>query len=181
MPESAVILMTVAIHLIVPFRRRALGTIINSVKNIVDSTLLGVVGATVSNVTVALAVNDYTGSVTQCPTGSVIKSVYLFVQIISATGTANVDWYIWKGPNALAAGMPVPGATGGDESRKYILHEEKGIPGNAADGAYPLTFKGVVRIPRGKQRMAENDQIQIKLVGVDTHNICLKVIYKFYT
>lgn len=164
-----------------PFRRRSLGTIINSVKNIVDSTLLGVTGGTISNVTVGLSVNDYTGAATNFPTGAVVKSLYLFVQVLPATGTANVDWYIWKGPNAIAAGMPVPGATGGDESRKYILHEEKGIPGNAADGAYPLTFKGVIKIPRGRQRMAENDQIQVKINGVDTYNACIKCIYKFYT
>ncbi len=162
-------------------RHRGLGQIINSVKNIVDSTLLGVGAGVTSNVTLADAVNDYTGGNADVPTGSVIKSIYLFVQMLPSLGTANVDWYIAKGPTNVISSLPTPGVTGGSPQRKYILHEEKGIPGNAGDGAYPLTFKGVIKIPRGRQRMAESDKIQLKLFGADVHNICIKCIYKFYT
>jgi len=154
---------------------------INSVKNIVDSTLLGVAAGTVSAVDMAIAVNDYTGGVADCPTGCVIKSIYLFVQVLPTAGTANVDWFIVKAPQDVAAALPTPGATGGTVVRKFILHEEKGIPGNAADGAYPLTFKGVIKIPRGRQRMAEGDRIRIRIVGADIYNACIKCIYKFYT
>ncbi len=124
----------------------------------------------------ATVVNDYTGAVGTVEVGSKIKWIYLFVQILPATGTANVDFYIIKSPSTVA--LTTPGAMGGSVSRKYVLHEEKGIPGNAADGAYPLTFKGVIKIPRGRQRMAEGDVINVVLVGVDTHNICIKCIYK---
>ncbi len=153
---------------------------INSVKNIVDSTVLGVAAGTQTKVLVAGAVNDYTGGVADVPTGCTIKSVYLFIQILPTASTENVDWYLYKGPLDINAGMPAPGATGGDANRKYILHEEKGIPGNAADGAYPLTFKGVIKIPRGRQRMGESDRIQINMVGAGIYNACLKCIYKFY-
>ncbi len=179
MPVSAVLLTTVVLHLMMP--RRSLGTIINSVKNIVDSVQLTVAAGTNTDVVLAVAVNDYTGGVTDVPTGCVIRSLYLFVQMLPTTGTANVDWFITKNPANVTSNLPVPGATGGTPQRKYILHEEKGIPGNAADGAYPLTFKGVIRIPKGRQRMAESDVINIKLRGVDIHNICIKAIYKFYT
>ncbi len=153
--------------------------VIHSRKEIVDSTLLGVTGGVVSNVLVADAINDYTGLVGQVETGSVIKSIYLFVQILpSATGTANVDFYVIKRPNGITD--PVPGAVGGTSARKYVLHEEKGIPGNASDGAYPLTFKGVVRIPKGRQRMGEGDDIRIVLRGTDDYNACVKCIYKVF-
>ncbi len=151
---------------------------INSVKEIVDSTLLGVAAGVNSVVTLGTAVNDYTGVVGTFPVGSKVSSVYYFVQIISATGTANVDFFVAKSPLALTA--PVPGATGGNVFRKYILHEEKGLPGNAADGAAPLTFRGVIKIPRGRQRMAEGDIFFISLRGTDAHNICIKAIYKAY-
>ncbi len=76
--------------------------------------------------------------------------------------------------------VPTPGATGGDVNRKLILHEEKGIPGNAADGAYPLTFKGVIKIPRGKQRWGEGDSLLLRMRGAGIYNACVKSIYKFY-
>lgn len=152
---------------------------INSVKNIVDGTFLGVAGATNTEVTLAKTVNDYTGAVvSDVPIGAKVSSVYLFVQILPATGTANVDFYVMKRPTGV--GTPNPGATGGDNARKWILHEEKGIPGNAADGAYPLTFKGVIRIPKGRQRFGEGDQLLLFARGADNYNMCVKCIYKFY-
>ncbi len=158
--------------------RRGLGQIIHSRKEIIDGTFLGVTGATVTTVTLTSVVNDYVGTAGTVETGSTIKSLYLFVQILPTTGTANVDWYIIKKPSAVA--NPVPGATGGNIARKYILHEEKGLPGNAADGAYPLTFKGVIKIPRGRQRFAEGDVIGLVLRGADIYNACVKCIYKVY-
>ncbi len=118
------------------------------------------------------------GTVGTVEVGSVIKSVYLFVQGISTLGTANVDFYFIKKPTGVT--LPVAGAVGGNTARKYVLHEEKGIPGNAGDGAYPLTFKGVIRIPRGRQRMAEGDTIQVVIRGADISNWCIKAIYKVY-
>ncbi len=162
------------------FRRRSSSLRpINSYKAIIDSTLLGVTGGTTSTIVLATAVDDYTGASGTCPTGAKISSIYLFVQVLPATtGTANVDWYVAKAPDTITAATV--GATGGSPFRKYILHEEKGIPGNAGDGAYPLTFKGVIKVPRGRQRMGEGDDLFIKIVGVDNYNACLKCIYKFY-
>ncbi len=151
---------------------------INSVKNIVDGTFLGVTAATSTFVTLGATVNTYGGGVTEVPIGAKVYSVYLFVQIISATGTANADFFITKYPANVV--LPVPGVTGGSPARKFILHEEKGLPGNAADGAYPLTFKGVIRIPKGRQRFAEGDTLQLIARSADVYNMCVKCIYKFY-
>ncbi len=178
MPVSAALSMMVVIHLIMGFRKRQLGTIINSRKEIIDGTFLGVAAGVVTTVDLASVINDYVGTVGTVEVGSLIKSLYLFVQVLPSAGTANVDWNIGKKP--LNVVIPTPGATGGDPARKYVLHEEKGIPGNAADGAYPLTFKGVIKIPRGRQRMAEGDKIQMKIVGADIYNACVKCIYKVY-
>ncbi len=161
------------------FRSRGLNLRpINSVKEIVDSTLLGVAAGVVSTVSLGTAVNDYIGTIGTFPVGASVKSFYLFVQILPSLGTANVDWFVAKAPPGVV--FPTPGNTGGNPARRYILHEEKGIPGNAGDGAYPLTFKGVIKIPRGRQRMGEGDVFFIRLVGVDIHNICIKCIYKAY-
>ncbi len=150
--------------------------VVHTRKEIVDTTVLGQAAATPVSVIVASVVNDYTGVTGTVETGSIIKFVYFFIQIIPTTTTDNVDFYIWKHPNGVF--QPIPGATGGTFTRKYILHEEKGIPGNAADGAYPLTFKGVIKIPKGRQRMAEGDEIAVVLRGTGISNFCIKAIYK---
>ncbi len=161
------------------FSRQSTLRPINSKKVIIDSTLLGVTAGTTSTVLLATAVDDFTGAPGTCPTGAKISSVYLFVQILPTATTENVDWYFAKAPDTITTATV--GSTNTSPFRKYILHEEKGIPGNANDGAYPLTFKGVIRIPKGRQRMGEGDDIFVKLVGVGIHNICIKCIYKFYT
>ncbi len=150
--------------------------VIHTRKEIVDSTLLGVTAGVTSVVTLASVVNDYTGAVGTVEVGTKISSLFLFVQILPTATTENVDWFITKTPAGIS--LPVPGATGGTTARKYILHEEKGIPGNANDGAYPSTFKGVIKIPRGRQRMAEGDLIRISLRAVGISNACVKSIYK---
>ncbi len=150
--------------------------VINTRKEIVDSVNLGVAAGVQTIIPLATSVNDYTGAVGTVEVGSVIKWVYLFCQILPTAGTANVDFYVMKAPTAITA--PTAGGTGGEVARKFILHEEKGIPGNAADGAYPLTFKGVIKIPKGRQRMAEGDRLFLAVRGADIYNQCSKAIYK---
>ncbi len=155
---------------------------VNSNKQIVDSVNLAVVGGTTTIVNLATVVSDFTGTVGECPTGATINSIYLFIQSVGAdSGVANIDWYLYKRLGMNSAAPITPGTTGGNPIRKMILHEEKGIPGNALDGAYPLTFRGVIKIPKHMRRMGEGDQFKLVHRGVDLNNMCLKAIYKFYT
>ncbi len=160
------------------FRRGMSLRPINSVKNIVDGTFLTVAAAVITTVTGAATVNTYTGAVAEVPIGAKVSSMYYFVQIQQQAVNSNVDFYIIKRPTGVV--NPVPGATGGNVARKYILHEEKGIPGASNNGSPPLTFRGVVRIPRGRQRFAEGDFCQLVLRGAAAYDACVKIIYKFY-
>lgn len=153
---------------------------INSVKNIIDGTFLLVAAGVTTTTVLAATVNDYVGGVTEVPIGAKISSIYLFVSAQQTTVNSNIDFYIWKGPGNVAATMPVPGATGGNQNRKYILHEEKGLPGPSANGSPPHIFRGVIRIPRGRQRFAEGDRIELKARGAGIYDECVKCIYKFY-
>lgn len=151
---------------------------INSVKNIVDNTSIGVAAATNTAITVATVVNAYAGGVSEVPIGAKVRSLYLFFQIIPQAVQGNVDVFVIRKPAGVV--NPVPGATGGAPERKFILHEEKGIPGIFNNGAGPLTFKGVIKIPKGRQRMAEGDLIQVVARCSSAYDFCLKCIYKFY-
>lgn len=162
------------------YRRSLFKRPINSVKNIVDSTQLSVTGGITTTVSLAAAVNTYGGGVTEVPIGAKVAGVYLFVQIAGDSSVQNMDWYVAKAPNATWTANPVPGSTGGSNFRKFILHEEKGIPAALTTGGNPLTFRGVIKIPRGRQRFAEDDSLRIVLRGASTHSLCIKCIYKFY-
>lgn len=151
---------------------------VNSVKNIQDSTQIGVTGGTNASVSIAAAVNAYSGAVNEVPIGAKVNAVYLFVQIACDSTTANVDWYIGKFPSGLT--LPNPGSTGGNVYRRYILHEGKGLPGNYAAGSSPLTFEGVIRIPKGRKRFAEGDAITFVARGGSQFSLCVKAIYKFF-
>ncbi len=154
---------------------------INSVKNIVDGTFLTVGAGTVTAVILASTVNDYTGGVADVPIGAKISSIYIYVSIQQQSVNSNVDFYICNFPSPMAvAQLPVPGATGGDPFRKFILHEEKGLPGAANNGSPPHVFRGVIRIPKGRQRMGELDQIRLQARGAAAYDLCVKCIYKFY-
>ncbi len=161
--------------------RRGLGLRpINSRKEIIDSTLLGVAASSNQTVTIADTLDNYAGAIGTCATGSVIKSVYIFWQGINDSVVTNIDMYIAKSPNDVFAARVSPGATGGAPMRKYILHEEKGIPGHVNGGATPITFRGVVRIPKGRQRMGEGDKLYIIMRAAAVSNFCVKAIYKVY-
>ncbi len=153
---------------------------INSVKNIVDGTFLTVAAGVTTVMTLGTGVNAYAGGTVDIPIGAKVSSIYLFVQIQQQAVNSNVDWFMWKAPGNLAATMPTPGATGGHINRKYILHEEKGIPGPVNNGSPPLTFRGVIKIPKGRQRFGEADSMRINMRGAAAYDACVKCIYKFY-
>ena len=152
---------------------------VHSVKQVVDSTLLGVSGGTNSTVDLVTAVDDYVGTVGTAPIGATVKGIYLFVQIQNESSSVNVDWFVWKNPaNGFTA--VTPGATGGALKRRWILHEEKGIPGSTTQGQGPLTFRSFIRFPPKLRRMGDGDKIQIVLRSSQIHDICIKAIYKWF-
>ncbi len=161
--------------------RRGLGLRpINSRKEIFDKTDLGVAASTNTDAIVMDTLDDYAGAVNTCATGSVIKSVYIFWQGINDSVVSNIDMYIMKCPSDVFDSRPVPGITGGNNKRKYVLHEEKGIPGHVNAGAPPITFRGVIRIPRGRQRMGEGDKIFLRYRSASAANFCVKAITKVF-
>ncbi len=155
---------------------------INSVKNIVDGTFLTVAAATTTTMILAIGVDNYTGGVTQVPIGAKLASVYIFVSVQQQAVNSNIDFFIAKAGFSTVAVLKgvVPGATGGDKNRKYILHEEKGLPGPMNNGSPPHIFRGVIRIPKGRQRMGEGDELFINIRGAAAYDACVKCIYKFY-
>ncbi len=159
---------------------------IMSVKKVIDA-LGATVASTVSEIPLADASSGpawVDAGDSSVPIGCTISSIFLsvFVYLDEAVGVSTpiVDWYFAKEPgNAFT--MPEPGLTGGNENRRWIMHEEKGLAPDVGNGGTPMVFKGVLRIPRGRQRMGKDDRLSIHLL-TENHKawFCIKAIYKFY-
>ncbi len=167
---------------------------IDSVKHIVDSqTIFPAVTSTVMQ-PVTDGVDAYSlADVNGVPTGSKVFSFYLSFFLISEGGeVANevpvVDWYVIHNPGDAwgttfdANNLPTPGATGAHKNKRHIIHEEKGLTGggDASLSGVPMIFKGVIRIPRGMQRVGQDDTIQICGRANFATKFCIKTIYKHY-
>ncbi len=153
-----------------------------------DGVFLGVTGAVITDVTLALAVNDYGGTVGTMPIGSKVKAMFIEWSYNNAsTLEGRMDLYVAKQPASVGIGtFPIPGATGGQVNRKYIFLERKGLqnPFNTGSGfAVSSQIRGgytLLRIPRRYQNMAEGDAIILRIQGSTDYNFCLKVIYKWF-
>ncbi len=168
-----------------PRRRGGRKQVIVSNKEIVDVVTLLVSAGTVTDVTLASAVNDYTGTVGTCPLGAKILGMYIEASYnLSQVIVGRFDWYLCKRESARAVGeFPAPGATGGHILRKRIYHERKGVlDGGSASNAGGQTAKSVefIKFPPGVQRMGENDRWSIFFSGSTNHSMCIKCIYKWY-
>ncbi len=161
------------------FRRSNFKRPINSVKNILDATALTVSAGVITTVDLMTVVNDYAGGAIEVPVGAVVRGVYLFFQIQPQTLKVAIEAYVAKVPPGLT--LPVPGATGGDSGRRFILHEEKGIPGPSNNGSPPSTFRGYVKLPRGRQRVGESDRLVLRVSSAGAYDMCAKAIYKWYS
>ncbi len=154
-----------------------------SVKNIVESAgnLLTASGA--AEQIVATAVNTYTGAVAEVKVGSKILAFFISQHFINdaAQAAGSCDWYLAKRHGAqVFADFPDPDSVGGNTLRNQVFHQEKALPGSVSGPG--MHFQGVIRIPRGQQRMREGD---VWFISSDNSaqncKICTRIIYKWYS
>ncbi len=178
------------------FRRRGMAfRPINSRKNVVDtSVVLGALTNTVVDTIVRGVDQADLATPDEVTTGSKVMSFYHSSFFIAEGGELAsevplVDWYIIQNPGNVfgttfdATNLPTPGATGIHVNKKYIIHEEKGLTGggDVSLAGIPMIFKGVIRIPRGRQRVAVGDTILLCARSNFATKGCSKSIYKWYS
>ncbi len=173
--------------------RPALHPII-STKNVVDQSTI--IAATTN--TVLTTIVDTVDAPTLAATGSVergskVHGIYLSLFIYAEGGeVANevplADWYIIKdqggnmGSTFSATALPTPGATGSNDNKRFVFHEEKGLAGggDASLAGVPMVFKGVIGVPRGYQKCNSGDRIKVCVRTNFASKLCFKAIYKWY-
>jgi len=159
---------------------------VNSIKHVIDSEGVTTGGAnSTTPIASAVVVQSAPFAPVEVVVGSYVRSFFLSIYIIGATGAGMVgtsNWFIAKSRSGQSSGsFPGAGQTGTSDLRNQIFHEEKGVPGSI-DGA-PMVFRGVVKVPRIYQRMREGDEFFIRIRTSDGTNdgqFCIKAIYKSY-
>ena len=156
-------------------------------KEIVDAVSLTVAAGVTTSIVVADQLNDYIGGVGTCPLGATIIGFYIEASLIDVSGSDlshRIDWFIAKKPSTISsAAYPVPGATGGNNLRSTIFHEEKGIfPSSAVVGAglQQVRTRTFVRVPKSFRRMQESAEWIIRVGSSGSYSACFKVIYKWF-
>ena len=166
-------------------RGRQMGVVVSN-KEIVDSVNLLVTAGVETDIVIATAINNYTGTVGTAPLGSKIRGFYIEASYnLSQVIVGRFDWYLAKADSNIGlAEFPPAGGSGGANFRKKIFHERKGVlDGGTTSNAGGQTSKSVefIKIPKGFQRMGEKDRWFIRCSGSTNYSFCLKVIYKWFT
>ncbi len=115
-------------------------------------------------------------------TGSVVNGVYLKVEVESNEtvlgAVPNVYLAVTKNPGGNIT-YPNPTAVGGDDNKRFVIHQEMILIENKQGGNSRILFNGVVAIPKGYRRFAPNDElsVSIKCNLINIH-YCLQAHYK---
>ncbi len=155
---------------------------VNSYKNVVD-TNGSLAAATVSVTPIAVSVNLAVTVATNnhVPVGGRISAIYYSLYLFSnATEIQDslMDIYWWK-KQADITTPPTPGQTGASESKRWVIHEEKGLAGNRTTGT-PMVVKGVLKIPKPYQRFGIDDKLEMRILAPIAGLFCSKHIYRVF-
>ncbi len=138
---------------------------VNRLKHVVD-TNGAIVGAAPSVTDVITASpNPVTTTSNQVNDTSIVRSIYLRVEVIgkdSAGGVDNIYMIVFKNPaNDLA--IPAVDSVGVSDKRKFVIHQEMlMLDFKGTTSGFPRTLmKGVIKIPQPYQRFGIQDRLQV--------------------
>ncbi len=119
---------------------------------------------------------------TEVLTGSKVNGIYLKVEVTCLTAVAsaipNVYMIITKSPGDNLT-LPSASAVGGNDNKRYVIHQEMVNIDNTTAGNPRILFNGVIAIPRGYRRNGPNDKLYISIVAPAVKiAYCLQCHYK---
>ncbi len=166
-----------------PFRRGNKFVGRQSYKNVVEtngSLAAGTVSVNVIATAVELGLLDQ--DLNEVPVGTHLSAIYYSVFIFSdATELQDptIDMFWFKNPAAgfLGGSAPVAGSTGDSATKRFVIHEEKGLAGNRTTGQ-PMVVKGVLRLPPKLARFGLFDRLELHILAPINGFFCAKHIYR---
>ncbi len=164
------------------FRSRNFLRPINRIKHVVDLQGAVAVGAQVQNALITATDTPTLADTDGVETGSTVRSIYLKVECNATTSAALSNFYmmVYKNPGGNIPGFD-PQSVGSNDNKRFVIHQEM-IMFQQVDNSNPRTmFNGVISIPRGYQRFAPNDTLELRFKAPGTAvNFCFQCHYKEY-
>ncbi len=156
---------------------------INRIKHVVDSSATLLVAAGQLNTPVVSATDTPTLADTDgVQTGSKVNGIYLKVEVACLTteagGISNCYLQVMKNPGGNIV-IPTASAVGGNDNKRFVIHQEMVMLQNATLGNPRVLFNGVIAIPKGYRRFGPNDQLYVSIISpiVDIM-LCIQCHYK---
>ncbi len=159
--------------------------IINSVKHIVQTTLTTLEEQTATGITIANAVTTEPTTPTHVVVGSVIKAVFCELWLVGES--AQVCTATWNFEKLEGGASNITQAQMQDlhdyPNKRNLLKIGQGVIGDNNSNPIPI-LREWIKIPKGKQRMAQSDILKINLscVGEVDNGLefCGTFVYKEY-
>ncbi len=151
------------------YRQRMATRPVNRIKHVVDtSATLAAAAVSVTNLVIAKDA-PVIGTPIEVVTGSVVNGVYLHLEVASneafdSGAIPNVYMMVMKNPGSNLT-FPSPNAVGGDDNKKYVIHQEMLMINNTIGGNPRTLFNGVIVIPKGYKRFGPSDSLQISILS----------------
>ncbi len=164
------------------FRSRMRMSPINRIKHVVDTSGALVANTVLPHVVIdavdATAIADTNGVLT----GSKVFGIYLKVEVavkdVEAGGISNMYLIVMKNPGGNLT-APAPNAVGGNDNKKYVIHQEMVMLDNRTGGNPRILFNGVIKIPGNYSRFGPNDQLTVNVLAPIVNTVvCLQCHYK---
>ncbi len=163
------------------YNRRGMGMRpVHRIKHVVDIQGGTVAGTAVVNTLINTVDAPVLANTAEVETGSKVNSIYLKVEAYAKSSAALANFYmlIMKNPGGNLV-VPAPNAVGGDDNKRYIIHQEMVMFQKQTDSNPRTIFNGVILLPRGYRRFGPNDLLRISVLspGVTT-DFCLQCHFK---
>ncbi len=154
---------------------------VHRIKHVIDAN--GVASPTQVQVDLIATVDaPVITSPTQVETGSKVNGIYLKVECSRAAGSALGNMYmaVMKQPAGTVV-PPAANAVGISIQKKFVIHQEMIMLGDATENMPRILFNGVIKIPKGYIRNGPSDKLIVLLIAPTsgiTINFCLQAHYK---
>ncbi len=156
---------------------------IHRIKHVVDRNAVLTAGTQLNDTPFIDAVDaPVLGSTNQVETGSTVNGFYLKCEVVAnetdAGAIPNVYMIITKNPGSNIT-IPQANAVGGNDNKRFVIHQEMVMLNNLAGGNPRVLFNGVIVIPRGYRRFAPDDSLTLSLLSTAVNiAFCYQVHFK---
>ncbi len=155
---------------------------VQRIKHVVDNSATLVAGTDLPILIINTKDAPVIGNTTDVITGSKVNGVYIRVEVASTESDPgaipNVYMALVKNPGGNLS-FPSPNAVGGNDNKRFVIHQEMIMLNNLAGGNARTLFNGVVIIPKGYRRFGPNDRLDLIILSPQVNiAVCVQAHYK---